>query len=66
MIDVAAEEAQLQYALYVILLLQCLQSATHPGQSSLFSLPHINDAAAAALKDQGVYSLAHVSLGFRV
>ncbi|KAL8269770.1 hypothetical protein Esti_006299 [Eimeria stiedai] len=60
MIDVAAEEAQLRYALYIILLLQCLQSGTHPARSSLFCLPHMTDAAAAVLQQRGLYSLAHL------
>ena len=68
MIDVAAEEAQLQHALYTLLLLQCLRAATHPARSSLFWLPHITDEAAAALQQQGLLSLAHVRQGprFRV
>ncbi|OEH75857.1 u5 small nuclear ribonucleoprotein helicase isoform 1 [Cyclospora cayetanensis] len=60
MIDVAAEEAQLQYALRTILLLQCLRSATHPARSSLYVLPHMTDAVVAALRQQGIVSLAHL------
>lgn len=62
MIDIAAEQAQLRCALYIILLLQCLQNGTHPARSCLFTLPHITDAAAAALRKQGVHSLAQVAL----
>ena len=64
MIDVAAEEAQLQYALSTILLLQCLRTASHPARSSLYTVPHITDAAAASLRQQDIFSLAHVGLRF--
>jgi len=43
MVDIAAHEGMLQTTLNLILLLQCLHQATHPWQSDLLTLPHINE-----------------------
>lgn len=64
MLDICAEEAQLRYALDIILLLQCLLQGTHPARSSLRLLPHLKNARPHVFKrleTVGVSSLPQVT-----
>ncbi|KFH11918.1 putative activating signal cointegrator 1 complex subunit 3 [Toxoplasma gondii VAND] len=60
MLDICTEEAQLRYALDVILLFQCLIQATHPARSSLRALKHLRSAEPSRLRRLsclGIHSL---------
>merc|ERR1711988_666800 len=54
MVDIAAEEAQLQTVLNLICILQCLHQAVHPWQSSLWTLPHMNPSTIAMFKSHSI------------
>lgn len=67
MLDICGEEAQLRYALDVVLLLQCLLQGTHPARSSLRVLPHLSHKTASEkvlrrLEALGVSSLPQVNM----
>merc|ERR1719394_34641 len=57
MVDIAAEEAQLQSTVNLILLLQCLHQASHPWRSSLSCMPHFSDKTLQTLKNHGIECL---------
>ncbi len=42
-VDIAAEEAQWRTCLNLISLLQCIHQASHPWQSTLMSMPYLNN-----------------------